>query len=102
MVRYFIKRLAGAVPTLLIIITAAFFLIRGAPGGPFDQEQTLPPEILANLQAETLVVQGTAVDATHYHFSASFVVKIDAALEKAEGMGYLVHDVFNELIEVEN
>src|SRR6202790_10307 len=51
MVRYFIKRLAGAVPTLLIIITAAFFLIRGAPGGPFDQEQTLPPEILANLQA---------------------------------------------------
>src|SRR5882672_2644136 len=50
MVRYFIKRLAGAVPTLLIIITAAFFLIRGAPGGPFDQEQTLPPEILANLQ----------------------------------------------------
>src|SRR5258708_22070527 len=50
MVRYFIKRLAGAVRTLLIIITAAFFLIRGAPGGPFDQEQTLPPEILANLQ----------------------------------------------------
>src|ERR1700722_5682353 len=50
MVRYFIKRLAGAVPTLLIIITAAFFLIRAAPGGPFDQEQTLPPEILANLQ----------------------------------------------------
>src|SRR5450631_2442996 len=50
MVRYFIKRLAGAVPTLLIIITAAFFLIRAAPGGPFDQEQSLPPEILANLQ----------------------------------------------------
>src|SRR6266481_635971 len=50
MVRYFIKRLAGAVPTLLIIITAAFFLIRAAPGGPFDQEQTLPPEILTNLQ----------------------------------------------------
>ena len=50
MVRYFIKRLAGAVPTLLMIITAAFFLIRAAPGGPFDQEQTLPPEILANLQ----------------------------------------------------
>src|ERR1022692_651734 len=50
MTRYFLKRLAGAVPTLLIIITAAFFLIRAAPGGPFDQEQTLPPEILANLQ----------------------------------------------------
>jgi oligopeptide transport system permease protein len=43
--------LAGAVPTLFIIITAAFFLIRAAPGGPFDQEQALPPEILANLQS---------------------------------------------------
>lgn len=48
---YFLKRLAGAVPTLFIIITAAFFLIRAAPGGPFDQEQALPPEILANLQS---------------------------------------------------
>jgi oligopeptide transport system permease protein len=48
---YFIKRLAGAVPTLLIIITAAFFLMHAAPGGPFDQEQALPPEILANLQS---------------------------------------------------
>jgi len=50
MTRYFVKRLAGAIPTLLVIITAAFFLIRAAPGGPFDQEQRLPPEILANLE----------------------------------------------------
>jgi oligopeptide transport system permease protein len=51
MTRYFVKRLAGAIPTLLVIITAAFFLIRAAPGGPFDQEQRLPPEILANLES---------------------------------------------------
>jgi oligopeptide transport system permease protein len=50
-IRYFFTRLAGAVPTLLIIITATFFLMRAAPGGPFDQEQTLPPEIAANLQS---------------------------------------------------
>jgi oligopeptide transport system permease protein len=50
MTRYFVKRLAGAIPTLFVIITAAFFLIRAAPGGPFDQEQRLPPEILANLE----------------------------------------------------
>jgi oligopeptide transport system permease protein len=49
--RYFFTRLAGAIPTLLIIITATFFLMRAAPGGPFDQEQTLPPEIMANLQS---------------------------------------------------
>jgi oligopeptide transport system permease protein len=51
MLRYLLTRLAGAVPTLFIIVTLAFFLIRAAPGGPFDQEQALPPEIMANLQS---------------------------------------------------
>jgi oligopeptide transport system permease protein len=50
MTRYFFTRLAGAVPTLFIIITITFFLMRAAPGGPFDQEQALAPEIKANLQ----------------------------------------------------
>ena len=48
---YAIRRLVGAVPTLLVIVTAAFFLMRLAPGGPFDDEQTLAPEIAANLEA---------------------------------------------------
>jgi oligopeptide transport system permease protein len=50
MTRYFFTRFAGAIPTLFIIITITFFLMRAAPGGPFDQEQALPPEIAANLQ----------------------------------------------------
>ena len=50
MFRYFLTRLAGAIPTLFVIVTVAFFLIRAAPGGPFDQEQTLPAEIMTNLQ----------------------------------------------------
>jgi oligopeptide transport system permease protein len=49
--RYFLARLAGAIPTLFAIVTVTFFLIRAAPGGPFDQEQTLPPEIMANLES---------------------------------------------------
>ena len=50
MTHYFFTRLAGAIPTLFIIITITFFLMRAAPGGPFDQEQALAPEIKANLQ----------------------------------------------------
>jgi oligopeptide transport system permease protein len=50
MLRYFLTRLTAAVPTLFVIVTITFFLIRAAPGGPFDQEQTLPPEIMANLE----------------------------------------------------
>ena len=49
MLRYALRRLAGILPTLLIIVTASFFIIRCAPGGPFDQEQTLTPEVRANL-----------------------------------------------------
>jgi oligopeptide transport system permease protein len=50
MMRYFFTRLAGAIPTLFVIVTLTFFLMRAAPGGPFDTEQSLPPEIMANLQ----------------------------------------------------
>ena len=51
MLRYTVLRLLGAVPTLFLLITLAFFLIRAAPGGPFDAEKALPPEIEANLRA---------------------------------------------------
>jgi len=51
MLSYALRRLLGAVPTLFVIVTAAFFVMRVAPGGPFDQEQTIPPEIAANLEA---------------------------------------------------
>ncbi len=51
MLRYAISRILGIIPTLFVIITLAFFIIRLAPGGPFDEEQALPPEIKANLEA---------------------------------------------------
>ncbi|MDE2305622.1 MAG: ABC transporter permease subunit [Gammaproteobacteria bacterium] len=49
--RFLIARLSSAVPTLLCIVTITFFLIRFAPGGPFDQEQALPADVAANLNA---------------------------------------------------
>ena len=52
MLNHALKRLLGAVPTLLLLITLAFFLMRAAPGGPFDRERALPPQIEAALQAE--------------------------------------------------
>jgi oligopeptide transport system permease protein len=51
MTRFFFTRLAGAIPTLFIIITLTFFLMRAAPGGPFDQEQAISPEVKANLES---------------------------------------------------
>ena len=51
MLRYSVRRLLGAIPTLLILVALAFFMIRVAPGGPFDSEKVLLPEIEANLRA---------------------------------------------------
>jgi oligopeptide transport system permease protein len=48
---YSLRRLLGAIPTLLILIAFSFFMIRAAPGGPFDTERKLLPEIEANLKA---------------------------------------------------
>lgn len=62
MLTYTIRRLLGAIPTVFLIITAAFFLIRVAPGGPFSLERPLPENIMRNLRAiyhldEPLIVQ---------------------------------------------
>ncbi|MBK5934460.1 oligopeptide transport system permease protein [Rhodovulum imhoffii] len=49
MFSYAIRRLLGAVPTIFLIVTAAFFMMRVAPGGPFDQERTLEATVMENL-----------------------------------------------------
>lgn len=51
MLRYTLRRLLGAIPTLFLVIVLAFLLVHAAPGGPFDDERALPPEIEANIAA---------------------------------------------------
>jgi oligopeptide transport system permease protein len=50
MLAYAIRRIAALVPTLFVIVTLSFVVIRLAPGGPFDEEQAVAPEIRANLE----------------------------------------------------
>jgi oligopeptide transport system permease protein len=51
MLGYAIRRIIGALPTLFLIVTLAFFVMRLAPGGPFDAEQAVSAEVTANLEA---------------------------------------------------
>ena len=51
MLSIFFRRLLIAVPVILIVTTITFFLIRLAPGGPFDADKVVPPEVLKNLNA---------------------------------------------------
>lgn len=52
MAKYILKRLVGMLPTLFIIITLCFFIVRVAPGGPFDGERELPAEVKQNIEAK--------------------------------------------------
>ena len=49
MLKLALRRVAALIPTLLIIVTVSFAIIRLAPGGPFDEEQGVSPAVRANL-----------------------------------------------------
>lgn len=48
---YALRRVLTAIPIVLITITVCFFILRLAPGGPFDGERALPPDVMKNLRA---------------------------------------------------
>jgi len=52
MLRFILRRLLVAIPTLLVVVTVAFFMMRAAPGSPFVNERQLPAEILKNVEAK--------------------------------------------------
>ncbi|EKO3644493.1 oligopeptide ABC transporter permease OppB [Vibrio metschnikovii] len=52
MFKFIVKRIFEAIPTMLVLITLSFFLMRFAPGNPFSSERPLPPEVMANINAK--------------------------------------------------
>ncbi len=52
MIRFLFRRLWVAVPTLFLVITAAFFMMRAAPGNPFDTDRKLPAQVERNIMAK--------------------------------------------------
>jgi oligopeptide transport system permease protein len=66
MLGYAVRRIAGTVPTLLILVTLSFFVIRLAPGGPFDEERALTPQVRANLDHLYGLDRSLGVQYLHY------------------------------------
>ena len=52
MSRYLLRRLSHSFAVLWVVATLTFVLMRVTPGGPFDREQRLPPQVLANIAAK--------------------------------------------------
>lgn len=83
MLSFTLRRLAIAVPTILILIVFSFLLMHAAPGGPFQTERGVPPEVLANLEARYGLDQPLPVQiwryvtgvVTEFDFGPSFYYK---------------------------
>lgn len=83
MLSFLVRRLAVAIPTLLILVVISFILMYAAPGGPFNSERPLPPEVLANIEIKYGLDQpfwkrifNYIVDViTHFDFGPSFKFK---------------------------
>ncbi len=81
MFAFILRRLAVAIPTLLLLIVFSFVLMQIAPGGPFTGERALPPAVLANLEAQYglndplwLQIWNYLVNVVvHFDFGPSFV-----------------------------
>ena len=51
MFSFILRRVAGFIPVLFVIVSVSFFIMRLAPGGPFDQDRALSEQVRANIEA---------------------------------------------------
>src|SRR6185436_16140066 len=58
--------LVVAIPTLFLVVTVAFFMMRAAPGSPFEMDRKLPPEIMKNVEAKFGMDKPLAAQFTDY------------------------------------
>ncbi|MBE2896148.1 oligopeptide ABC transporter permease OppB [Pasteurellaceae bacterium HPA106] len=82
MLKLIFRRLLQAIPTLFVLITLSFFMMRLAPGSPFTSDKAYPPEVMANIEAkyhlnEPILTQygNYLVDLAHGDFGPSFKYK---------------------------
>ena len=101
MLRFILKRLAIAIPTILLIIVLSFMLMHAAPGGPFSNERNLPPEVLANIEQkygldrplpEQIFVYVSGI-ITAFDFGPSFIYK-NQSVNDLIGSGFPVTLVY--------
>ncbi len=66
MARFAFGRILGLIPTMFIIITISFFVIRLAKGSPFNSEKALPPQVMQDLKEKYGFDKGMATQYFNY------------------------------------
>lgn len=90
MIRFMLRRLFWMAITLLVVFTVSFFLMRSVPGGPFDRERVLEPEIMKNIEKRY------NLDKPLYQ---QFLLELGKVLRGDLGYSYKINDYsVNEII----
>jgi oligopeptide transport system permease protein len=96
MFHFILRRVAGFIPVLFVIVSLSFFIMRLAPGGPFDQDRALTEQVRANIEAryhldESLWTQYFRYlgDVTRGDFGPSFRYP-DRSVNELLGLGFPV------------
>ena len=66
MLKFIVRRLFIAIPTLLVLITISFALVHSAPGSPFTDDRDISPEIMRNIEAKYHLDRPLAVQYLYY------------------------------------
>ena len=85
--RYIVRRLLWMVVVLLVVSAITFALMHAVPGGPFDRDKALPPEIIANLEARYHLDEPLYMQYLHYLYAVA--VPHFGLLEKGEDGAYI-------------
>jgi len=96
MLVYVSKRLVEAALTLFVIATMTFLMLRFLPGGPFDSEKALPPEVKANIEAKYGLNDPVAIQYKNYMFN---LLRGDLG-ESYKYLGRSVSDIVGEAFPV--
>ena len=86
--RYLVRRLLWMILVLFVVSAITFGLMHAVPGGPFDREKALPPEILVNLNARYHLDESLPMQYLRYVYDV--MVPRFSLLEKAAKGGYIV------------
>ena len=70
MILYSLRRVLSAIPTLFLLATITFFLLRLAPGGPFDSDRVFPAEVQEAINAKYDLNKPVFVQFTHWTWAA--------------------------------
>lgn len=97
MFNFIVRRLGIAIPTMLLLIIFSFIMMHAAPGGPFNSERPMPPEVLANIQAKYGLDKPLPLQmwdyivgiVTHFDFGPSFRYK-DRTVNDIIALGFPV------------